>query len=97
MIKCEVIEEFAFARFNELKDVKRKGKESAGKLFVGDTFICDKDIAKYLNGNNPLNKVVIKVIEVEPVKEVPKVKETKEIEPDVVIETKPKKKKTAKK
>ena len=66
MIKVEVKEEFTLKKFNELKNIVRKSKEEKGRLFVGDIFECDKDMAEYLTGNNPLNKTVVKVIEVIP-------------------------------
>ena len=66
MIKVEVIEEFTLEKFNELKNIVRKDKEEIGRLFIGDTFECDEEMAKYLTGNNDLNKVVVKVIEVIP-------------------------------
>ena len=70
MIKVEVInEDFTLERFNELKNITRKSVEEKGKLFKGDTFECDEKMVDYLTGNNPLNKVVVKVIEVEPEKE----------------------------
>lgn len=68
MIKCEVIKEFTLERFNELKNIKRKTFDTKGKLYVGDTFECDEKMVDYLTGNNPLNKVVVKVIEVVPEK-----------------------------
>lgn len=66
MIKVEVKEEFTLRKFDELKNIVRKSKEEKGRLFVGDIFECDKDMAEYLTGNNPLNKTVVKVIEVIP-------------------------------
>jgi len=66
MVKCEVIEEFTLEKFDELKNIVRKSKDEKGRLFVGDTFECDENMAKYLTGDNPLNKVVVKVIEVIP-------------------------------
>lgn len=96
MIKCEVIKDFTFARFDELTNIKRKSIEINGKLLVGDEFECSKEIADYLTGNNPLNEVVVKIIEVEPKKE----KATEpivETEPAVEVETEPKKPKKKKK
>lgn len=91
MVKVEVTEEFTLERFNELKDIQRISREQAGRLYVGDTFYCEKDIAEYLTGGNAKNKTVVKVLEVEP---------KKEIEPDIKIEVKeqakPKKKKSKK-
>lgn len=66
MIKCEVIETFTLSKFNELKNIKRKNLEETGRLFVGDTFECDKNMAEYLLGNNKNNRAYIKVIEVIP-------------------------------
>ena len=102
LIKVEVIEEFTLERFNEITNIQRRNKDQYGRLYVGDTFECEKELAEYLTGGNALKKVVVKVIEVIPKKE-PKIEKPieKEIEPDVIIEkkteTKPKKKKNSKK
>lgn len=64
MIKVEVTEDFTLEKFNELKNIIRKTKEQEGKLFIGDTFECDEKMADYLTGNNPINRAVVKVIEV---------------------------------
>lgn len=76
MIKVEVTEEFTLKDFNQLKNIKRKAKDVKGRLFVGDTFECEESMFKYLTGDNVLNKVVVKLIEV--IKEA-KVEETKEV------------------
>ena len=68
MIKCEVIEKFDLKDFDKLVDIQRKAIDVKGKLFVGDTFKCEKEMAEYLTGNNALGKTVVKIIEVEPVK-----------------------------
>lgn len=86
MIKCEVVKEFTLARFNDLKNIERRGLDQVGRLFVGDTFECEKAMADYLMGDNASNEVVVKVIEVAP-------EETKE----ETKEEKPKAKKTTKK
>ena len=70
MIKLEAIKEFSLQRFDELKNIKRKGKEEKGKIFVGDTFECEKELAEYLTGNNEKKYVVAKVIEVLPEKNI---------------------------
>lgn len=70
MIKCEVIEKFDLGEFEKLQNIKRKSVDIKGKLFVGDEFECDEEMARYLTGENPLGKVVVKIIEVEPEKEV---------------------------
>lgn len=91
MVKCEVIKQFNFARYNELENIKRKSIEIQGKLLVGDEFECSKEIADYLLGNNALGEIVVKVIEVEP--EV--VIEEEKVE-EIVAEPKKAKKKKAK-
>lgn len=69
MVKVEVIEGFTLGDYQKIKDsIVRKGYDKNGELFVGDTFICDEEMAKYLTGGNRLNKVVVKVIEVIPKK-----------------------------
>ena len=68
MIKVEVIEKFTLKDFNELKNIKRKSVEKEGTLYVGDTFECSEDMAKYLTGDNALKKAVVKVIEIVPQK-----------------------------
>jgi len=64
MIKVEVTEEFTLKDFNQLKNIKRKAKDVKGRLYVGDTFECEESMFKYLTGDNALNKVVVKLIEV---------------------------------
>lgn len=66
MVKVEVVERFTLGDFGKLQNIVRKGAEKQGELFVGDTFECDEEMAKYLTGNNALKKVVVKVIEIIP-------------------------------
>lgn len=66
MIKVEVTEDFTLARFGELKNLVRKNKSEQGKLFKGDVFECDDEMAKYLSGDNSLKRPFVKVIEVLP-------------------------------
>ena len=68
MVKVESLTEFTLQQFNQLKNIARKGKEEKGRLFKGDTFECSEEMAKYLTGENSLNKTVVKVIEVIPEK-----------------------------
>ena len=69
MIKVEVLEDFTLKDFDELKNIERgTTKEEKGKLFKYDRFECSKDMCEYLTGKNPLNRAVVKVIEVEPKK-----------------------------
>lgn len=66
MISCEVIEKFTLKDFDKLKNVKKAIVRKENEFGVKDTFECDKEMVDYLTGNNPLNKAVVKVIEVEP-------------------------------
>ena len=68
MIKVEVLEEFTLEKFNELKNIQRRSIEKDGRLFKGDTFECDKELCDYLLGNNPVERAVVKVIEIKPKK-----------------------------
>lgn len=70
MIKCEVIKNFSLKEFDKLKNIQRKNLDTKGKLYVGDTFDCDKKMADYLTGNNLKGDVVVKVIEVIPEEDV---------------------------
>lgn len=97
MIKVEVIEKFTLKDFDELKNIERRSVDEKGTLFVGDTFECNKNMVDYLTGNNPLNKVVVKVVEVVPEKEVTVILDEEKEKEIVVQEEKPKKKKKNKK
>ena len=67
MIKCEVTRDFSYNDYEKIKDtIKRKTINTYGKLYVGDTFECNKDMADYLMGKNEKGAVVIKILEVEP-------------------------------
>lgn len=70
MIKLEALEDFTLKRFDEIENIIRKGKEEKGKVFYGDTFVCEKELAEYLTNTgkekNPVNRAVAKVIEVIP-------------------------------
>lgn len=66
MIKCKVVEKFDLKDFDKLKNIKRKSTDVKGTLYVDDEFECDEKMAKYLTGDNALNKAVVKIIEVEP-------------------------------
>ena len=69
MKKCEVIENFNLKDYDKIKIVERKGADIKGQLNKGDIFECDEKMVDYLTGNNALNKVVVKVIEVVPEKD----------------------------
>lgn len=71
MVKCEVIKKFNYSQYDGLKNLKRASLDIKGVLFVGDTFECSKDVALYLEGDNPLKEKVVKIIEVTPTEEDP--------------------------
>ena len=100
MIKVKVIEGFTLEKFNELKNIKRTGKDIKGFLNVGDEFECTKEMADYLSGNNPLNKKVIQIIEVIPAKEEKKEDKievsSEEVKPKTEFKTSKKKKNSKK-
>lgn len=88
MIKVEVIEEFTYSDYDKIKNsLVRKSKSKDGWLYVGDTFECDEPTLKYLTGDNKLNKVVVKLIEV-----VPEEKVKDEEQPKTTKKSKKKKK-----
>lgn len=85
MLKVEVIEAFNLERFDELKNIQRAGANTKGRLNVGDKFECEKELADYLLGDNPIKRPVVKVIEIIPT--------TKPITNEVEVKIKPKAKK----
>lgn len=67
MIKLRTIKVFTLEKFNELKNLKRAtGSDNYGVLYVGDTFECNEEMAKYLTGDNKLKLKVAEVIEIIP-------------------------------
>ena len=66
MIKCEVTKQFSLKDFHKIKNLVRARCSKEGELYVGDTFECDEEMARYLYGENEKCKVVVKIIEVIP-------------------------------
>ena len=98
MIKLEVIEDFTLKDFHKLDNIKRIRLDQKGKLFVGDTFECDEEMAKYLLGDNPLHRPVVNISEIKPEKKVEEESKINEIVSKTATkEAKSKKKKTSKK
>lgn len=106
MIKVEVIGGFTLEDYKKLKNVKKVTNRKENEFGVKDTFECDEKMVDYLTGNNALNKVVVKVVEVMPEKKIPvgenvqpieKVIETKIEEVEKNVKPKTTKKKTSKK
>ena len=87
MVKVQVTEEFTLAKFNELYNLERAGHGTYGKLNVGDKFECTKEMAEYLTGKNPINRAVVKVIEI-----IPETKPTETTKPTFKAKNKKKKK-----
>jgi len=92
MIKCETIEKFNIANFGALKNIKRAGVDKEGTLFIGDTFECDEDMAKYLTGENVFKRAFVKVIEIEPKKVKDAIFEEVKEDPKEEVKEEPKKK-----
>ena len=99
MIRCEAIENFSLKEFEKLKIIERKGPDKKGQLTKGDIFECDEEMAKYLTGNNRLNKTVVEIIEVKQEPKIEKVVSKEEVKSTdtPIIEEKPKKNKKKKK
>lgn len=100
MIKCEVIERFTLGRFGELEELQRASINNTndGELYVGDTFKCSRELADYLTGKNPKEKVVVKVIEVIPEKKWYDEKKLENIgEVEAIVRKAPTRRKTSKK
>ena len=62
MIQVEVIKDFTLKDFDKIQNIKRKGADTKGRLYVGDTFECDKKMADYLMGKNMSGAIVVKTI-----------------------------------
>ena len=91
MIKVEVIGGFTLKDYKKLKNVKKVTSRKENEFGVKDIFECDEKMVDYLTGNNALNKVVVKVVEV-----IPKII-TNEEEVEKNVKPKTTKKKTIKK
>lgn len=76
MIKAKVIENFNFARKNELKNLEKRNT-STEMLEVGDIFECTKEMADYLLGDNSFKRAFIEIIEAKPEEKKPAKKITK--------------------
>lgn len=89
MIKAKVIKPFTLNDYKKLKNVEKKIARKENELGVNDTFICDKEMAQYLLGENKLKESFIEIIEVIPDEK----KELKEEQPKEkqIKETKKKK------
>ena len=91
MIKVEALEDFYLGKYNELQNIVRNDKDEWGRLFKGDTFECDEEMANYLTVTNAKGRSFVRIIEIIPEKVT---EEIKEEEPVVEIKKteKPKRK-----
>lgn len=57
-VRVKVKEPFTLERFDELEELVRANPQNAkeGELYVGDIFLCTKEMADYLFGNNKYKK-----------------------------------------
>jgi len=60
-VNCKVTQHFTLGRFDELENLIRAKKGGYGELNPGDTFMCTKDIADYLLGDNKYHRAYIKI------------------------------------
>lgn len=103
MIKVEAIADFYLGRFNEIQNMQRRNRNEDGKIFKGDVFECNENLADYLVKDNSLKRPFVKVIEVIPEKvtnkiEIPQeITENQNIEDTAEIIEKPKRKTTRRK
>lgn len=72
MILLEATEDFTLKDFNKISQLKRKTEltedEPENIIHSGDKFVADKNMSKYLLGNNDSKIIVAKVLEVLPEK-----------------------------
>lgn len=66
MVKVQAIIDFNYKNYNKINNLQPINKIQDGKLFVGDIFEVNEDIAKYLTGENKNKIVAVKVLEVIP-------------------------------
>lgn len=70
MFKLQATEDFSLGRFNEIKEIERhSNKNENGMVYSNDIIKCEKDLAMYLCGENPLHRTVVNLLELEPSKE----------------------------
>lgn len=90
MVRAKVTEPFTLGKFNELKEIVRANPQNAkdGELYKNDMFLCKKEMAEYLLGNNAHKRAFVEVIEVLPDKK----EAEEEIKPKKTTKRKTKKK-----
>ena len=83
MIKCEAVINFTLERFDEIKNIERKKvfQYEDKKLYIGDKFDCDEDLARYLTGDNEKKVIAVNILEVIPEEKI--IEEVKEEKKEV--------------
>ena len=78
MVKVQAIMDFTYKNYDKIKNLKSKSEKQEGKIFDGDVFEVEPIEALYLTGNNEVEIIAVKVLEIIPEK--PKKKKTKKKE-----------------
>lgn len=68
MIILKVTEDFTLGDFHKLKNIVRYNshKDDEGRLYEGDEFECDREMADYLMGGNRFKKAYAEIKEIIP-------------------------------
>lgn len=68
MLRVKVIERFTLGEFDLLQDIERANPNDneEGRLYVGDKFICDEEMYKYLTKTNSKGRQFVELIEYMP-------------------------------
>ena len=74
MVKVQAIMDFTYKNYDKIKNLKSKSEKEEGKIFDGDVFEVEPIEALYLTGNNEVEIIAVKVLEV-----IPEIKEEKKI------------------
>ena len=62
-MKLQATQNFTLKDFDKLINIVRKDLDVKGKLYEGDIFECDEEMAKYLLGDNKYKQPFVEVIE----------------------------------
>lgn len=65
MVRLRVQDKFTLKDYAKVYAIKKQSKQE-DEFIEGDIIECDNNMAKYLDGDNPLNKSFVKIIEVIP-------------------------------
>ncbi len=90
MVRLRIQDKFTLKDYAKVYAIKKQSKQE-DEFIAGDIIECDNNMAKYLDGDNPLHTSFVKIIEVIPDEVEAKEVETKE-EPTKKVVKKRKKK-----